>query len=113
MADEKPEEAPAGAEAVRPPVSDEELRVSFAGPAFHANKMYVSLMGAGFRITFTEQYGDVVPPVFRTAVILSIPDSLALRDVLIRQLEKIEVAMKSAEKVSTEKETISTEQDGG
>lgn len=111
MADEKPKEAPsAGAAAT---VSDEELQASFSGPAVHSNKMYVSPMGAGARISFMEQVGDVVPPEFRVAVLLSYPDAIALRDLLTRQLEKIEVAMKLAEKVSTEKGTISTEQDGG
>lgn len=83
-------------------VSDDELRAAFTGPAVNSNKMYLSMMSAGARISFMEQHGDAVSPTFRTAVILSIQDALQLRDLLVRQLGKIEEAIMSAEVVSTE-----------
>lgn len=101
MANEKPKEAPAEGERVA--VSDEELRVAFSGAAISSNKIYVTLTGAGARITFMEQLGEVVTPVFRTAVVLSYPDALALRDVLTRTLKDVEVALKSATSGAEEK----------
>ena len=86
MADKKPEEAPS----VVASVSNEELRTSFSGPAVRSNKIYLSLTDGGVRIAFTEQHGDAVPPIFRTAVILSFADALSLRDLIARQLARIE-----------------------
>lgn len=94
MADEKPEEAP-GAEG-RVPVTDDELRVSFSGAAVRSNKILLSMTENGFRISFLEQHGDVVSPIFRTAVILSLQDSMSLRDLLTRQLMPFEEDMKGA-----------------
>ena len=83
--DEKPEGAPAASERIR--VTDEELRASFSGPAVRSNKIYLSIMADGsVRIAFMEQQGDAMPPVFRTAVILSRQDALSLRDLIARQL---------------------------
>ena len=48
----------------------------------------------GVRITFAEQFGS--SPVFRTAAFLSYPDAQALRDLLVRQLSKLEHGTKSA-----------------
>ncbi len=106
MAEEAPKseskEAPATEERVL--VSDEDVRASFAGPAFHSNKVYLSMTAAGARIAFMEQLGDKVAPVYRTAVILSYADALALRDLITRQLRQIEVAIKSAEPEATKQD---------
>lgn len=102
MADEKPKDAPAASK--RTSVTDEEIRASFSGPAVLSNKMYLSLTGGGARIAFMEQLGDVVPPVFRTAVILSFQDAMSLRDLLARQLEGIEGEIKEAIKTAASEE---------
>jgi len=69
-------------------LSEDELRAAFAGPAFHSNKIYLSITGSGARLAFMEQQGEPVPPTFRTAVVLSLPDALALRDLITRMLSE-------------------------
>ena len=110
MADEKSKEVPAAEKHI--PVSDEELRASFAGPAFHSNKMFLTMTAAGARIAFMEQVGDKVPPVYRTAVLLSYLDAVSLRDLITRQLKNIEAAFKPAEPAATPAEPAATKQDG-
>ncbi len=107
MADEKPEEASSGTELV--PVSEEELRTAFSGPAVRSNKIYLSMTESGVRLSFMEQHGDVVPPVFRMAVILSVQDALSLRDLIARQLKGLEISLKEA---MMEAETEATTEDG-
>jgi hypothetical protein len=71
-------------------ITEGELIASFYGPALHTNKMIASNLSAGIRITFMEQFGEKVTAQFRTAVLLSYPDALALRNLLTRQLREIE-----------------------
>ena len=97
MADEKP---PEKLDPTKPvPVSDEDVRASFAGPAFHTNKMFLTIVQAGVRLAFMEALGDKVPPSFRTAIVLSFPDAIALRDLLTRQLKDIEAQLQTASAV--------------
>ena len=107
MADEKPEEVPSAGGPV--PVSEEELRTAFSGPAVRSNKIYLSMTESGVRLSFMEQHGDAVPPVFRMAVILSVQDALSLRDLLARQLEGLEKSLKEAVKAA---ESEATTEDG-
>lgn len=88
------------------PVSDDEIRAAFSGPAFHANKIYLTLTKAGARMAFMEQQGTAVPPQFRTAAIMSMEDAVALKNLLVDKLTPIEDAMKSAP-------TIVVKGDGG
>lgn len=78
------------------PVSEEDLRAIFSGPALHSNRMFATNLAAGMRIAFMEQVGEHVPPIFRTAVVLAYSDAVHLRDLLNRQLEPIEKSMKEA-----------------
>jgi hypothetical protein len=82
---------------VRRITSEEELRASFSGPAFNSNRFYSSTVSAGLRIAFMKQHGKAVSPIFRTAVLLSFPDAIALRNLLIRQLKDVEPLLKEAE----------------
>ena len=105
MANEKSKEVPTAEKHV--PVSDEEVQASFAGPAFHSNKMFLTMTTAGARIAFMEQLVDKVAPVYRTAVFLSYPDAEALRDLITRQLNQLkdlEAALKSAESSATKQD---------
>lgn len=77
-------------------ILDGELLESFSGPAVLANRIFLTITGSGARLSFMEQHGDKVPPQFRTAVILSFEDALALRDLLERQLKDIEKSIKAA-----------------
>ena len=70
-------------------LSDEEMLVPFGGPAIFANKIYLTSAPTGIRVSFGEQYGDKVKPVFRAAVMLAYPDAESLRDLLTRTLERI------------------------
>ena len=106
MADEKPEKVPSGGKPV--PVSDEELKAAFSGPAVHSNKIYLSMIEGGVRISFMERYGSAVPPVFRSAVMLSFQDAFSLRDLIARQLaqiEGLEAGLKEAIKTAETAET--------
>jgi len=87
---EKAKAASEPTEDVGKPIPEEEMRTIFSGPAVASNKIYITISAAGVRLTFCEQQGKVVPPVFRTAVLLSFPDAFALRDLLAKHLEKIE-----------------------
>lgn len=77
-------------------VSDEELRSAFSGPAIFSNKFYATTGASGIRIAFMEALGDLVPPVFRTAIVLPYQDAFALRDMLAAQLSEIESAINQA-----------------
>jgi hypothetical protein len=81
---------------LRNTVTDEELRGSFAGPAFNSNKFYATNLETGVRLAFAEQLGSKVPTQFRTAVILSYRDAIGLRDLLARQLATIEPQIRAA-----------------
>lgn len=82
--------------------SEEEVRATFNGAAVHSNRMFLTKTGAGVRLSFMEQMGELVPPQFRAAVIISYQDALELRDLISRQLQDIEGDLKDFVK-STEK----------
>lgn len=67
---------------------EDELKSLMSGPAFYSNKMYVTT-GNVVRISFSEAL-EGVPPQFRTAVVLSLPDALDLRNLLQKMLEPFE-----------------------
>lgn len=72
-----------------PSLGDADLRASFAGEAVHANKVFLSKTSGGVRLAFMEVWGEIVSPQFRTAVFLSYPDAVALRDLLNVQLDDV------------------------
>ncbi len=57
-----------------------------SGPAFFSNKIYATVSPVGMRLTFVEVNQAVPTPAYRTAVFLSIADTLALLELLQRQL---------------------------
>lgn len=71
-------------------VPADEMRAAFSGIAVHSNKVYATNTSGGVRLAFMEMLGDTVPPQFRSAVLLSYPDALSLRDLLSRQLKDFE-----------------------
>ena len=79
------------------PVSDEELRIAFSGPALFSNKFWSTVGPYGIRLAFAEGSGPKVPPQFRAAVVLSFLDALELRDLLVRQLEKVRIELEPEE----------------
>lgn len=81
----------------RQPVSDAELVLSYEGASLHTNRFFASVVAAGLRLAFMEQYGQKVPPQFRTAVLMSVPDAIALRDMLNRVLKDLEPQVKTQE----------------
>jgi hypothetical protein len=86
MAEEVPKKDTAEASSGGQHLSDSELLAAYGGPAFHINKMYTTAFGQIVRISFMEQLGEKVPPQFRTAIVLSFSDAVALRDLLSRQI---------------------------
>lgn len=71
-------------------ISDEELRVAFAGPAILANRILVTKTSAGLRMAFLEKLPDKVPSAYRTAVVVGYQDAISLKELLIQQLKEIE-----------------------
>jgi hypothetical protein len=80
----------------QPVLTEEEIRTSFSGPAVHSNKMLLTMTPAGARLTFMEHSTDVAAQ-FRSAVLLSIHDAIALKNLLERQLKPFEEMLKSEE----------------
>lgn len=68
-------------------VSAEEMEMSLSGPAVYVNKFIVNISSSGTRITFAE-HSPETPPVFRAAVLISIPDTFALAGLLKELLDK-------------------------
>jgi len=72
-------------------LSRSELEIAYAGPAKATNRFYVSIGVGGVRIAFAEQHDPDMAPKFRTAVMLPMPDALALRDLLNETLKNVRV----------------------
>jgi hypothetical protein len=70
-------------------LEDDDLRAAFAGEAVLSNKVYMTKSPGGVRLAFMEVWGEAVPPQFRTGIFLSYPDAVALRDLLVRQLDDV------------------------
>ena len=67
-------------------LSLEEHASSYSGPAVAANKIFSKPIDGGFRISFCEQHEPIPTIYFRAAVVLSVSDTIALRDLLDAQL---------------------------
>ena len=75
--------------------TDEELDVTFEGPAIATNRVFVNISGDGVRIAFAEQRKDKTP-IFRTAVMLSPTTAISFKDVLVSTLKNIEAQIETA-----------------
>ena len=71
------------------PEPNKQLVQAFVGPAAHSNRFYIIVQPSGLRIAFMEAFKPMVEPVFRSAVLMSYEDALALRDLLTRQLATV------------------------
>ena len=70
------------------PMTEAELTIAFSGPAYNTNKMFASNMPTGIRLSFCEMRTPEGHDLqFRTAVLISYPDAVSLRNLLTRQLE--------------------------
>jgi hypothetical protein len=69
------------------PASADEITIAQSGPAVFANRIFVTATQGLARIAFTEQGLPGTIPVFRNAVVLSVSDAIALRDLLTRIIE--------------------------
>jgi len=76
--------------------TEAELSVANSGPAVLANRFYVSVGPQGPRIAFAEQITEQTLPVFRTAVIMSVQDGIALYKVLQGLLKESEAALQKS-----------------
>lgn len=59
-----------------------DLEIAFSGPAATVNKFFATRTNNGLRIAFTEQGSADIPPVFRSAVMLSLDDARALAELI-------------------------------
>ena len=70
------------------PMTEAELTTAFSGPAYNSNKMFASNMPTGIRLSFCEMRTPEGHDLqFRTAVLISYPDAVSLRDLLTGQLD--------------------------
>ncbi len=68
-------------------VSSLEMEIAQSGPAIYSNRFFITISNAGTRIAFAEA-GPDMPPVFRSAVLLSHADTYALAGLLKDLLDK-------------------------
>ncbi len=76
-------------------IEGSELEIAYSGPAFVANRIYVTFGGV-VRITFAEQSAPDATPHFRTAVGLNPQDAIELRNLLTRMLQPFEQMLATA-----------------
>ncbi len=79
-----------------------EASVAFSGPAHLANQVFVALGPGGVRIAFCEQESAEASPRFRSAVVLSFGDGIALYKLLQEALEEPEAALRQLEAEAAE-----------
>ncbi len=77
-------------------VSETELDIANSGPALLSNRFYVTVAPFGVRIAFTEQSNPQKPPAFRTAVVMSIQDGIALYKLMQDLLKEAEASIEKA-----------------
>ncbi len=80
------------------PVPQDELDVSFSGPAPAANRFFINIGPTGVRIAFTEQVPNSSKNYFRSAATLSIIDATQLHQVLSKMMATYEQAVERAQK---------------
>jgi hypothetical protein len=71
-------------------LTKEEFNVSNSGPAILTNRFYIAYGAWGVRIAFAEQQVEDTPAAFRTAVVMSIQDGIALYKSLQQLLKEPE-----------------------
>ena len=78
-------------------VTAAEASVAFSGPAHLANQVFVALGPGGVRIAFCERESAETAAKFRSAVVLSFGDGIALYKLLQEALEEPEAALRQLE----------------
>ena len=84
-------------------LTKEEIKVLSSGAAVYSNRFLATLTPAGIKVVFTEQNGEKDIPTFRTGVILSVQDGIALYKLLQKLLKEQERALKKATTEHVEK----------
>ncbi|WP_137150453.1 hypothetical protein [Devosia sp. FKR38] len=72
------------------PVSLDDVKAAYSGPAHAVNRFISIPTGIGFRVAFLEFFDEAYSPEFRSAIFLSYPDMVSLRDLLTAQIERTE-----------------------
>ena len=83
-------------------VTAEDVNVAFSGPAHLANQFIVACVPAGVRIAFCEQASPETTARFRSAVVLSLQDGIALYRLLQEALQEPEAALRRLEAEAAE-----------
>ena len=71
-------------------LSQADINSAFDGPAISANRSLIVLGPSGVRIAFVEQFSPEMGSAYRTAVLLSIQDAVALKNALQNLLKDVE-----------------------
>jgi hypothetical protein len=74
------------------PVSLDDVRAAYNGPAHAVNRFISIPTSGGFRVSFLEFFDEAYSPEFRSAIFLSYPDMVSLRDLLTAQIERAALA---------------------
>jgi hypothetical protein len=81
------------------PMTEAELSTAFSGPAYNTNKIFASNMPTGLRLSFCEMRTPEGHDLqFRTAILISYPDAVSLRNLLTRQLEALQSVVAGEQK---------------
>lgn len=89
------------------PIPESEMNVSNSGPAVLSNRIFAATGQWGLRITFAEQDSPQKPPAFRTAVVMSFQDGIALYKMLQGLLKEPEAALqKSTEEAQAAQKSV-------
>lgn len=75
------------------PLTKEEFNISNSGPAILTNRFYIAYGAWGVRIAFAEQQAEDATAVFRTAVVMSVQDGIALYKTLQQLLKEPEAEL--------------------
>src|SRR5688500_167709 len=63
-------------------MSQEEFAISHEGPSVFVNNFYLACGHWGIKIAFAEQLRKDIPPAFRTSVVMSKQEAIALQQAL-------------------------------
>lgn len=79
------------------PVPQDELDVSYSGPAPAANRFIINISPIGVRIAFMEQVPNSSKNYFRSAATVSVADAIQLYHILSDMLAPLEQAESRAQ----------------
>lgn len=72
-------------------IDGEQVQELLHPPALYVNKIYLTLLKTGMRLTFSEEMDGVEMPAARTAVYLSLEDAVSLHELMSIHIKNIKI----------------------